>query len=397
MIRRIERTLGPRFSRRPKRTSPIGGPFGGSGGPPALTWAAVEEVIGNVGGSAIAVDADSRPGRTAADRPGVPPAAAPPSDRPELAPMSEPATDPRPAAGPQARAPSRSPGARSPCCCSTPLALLLLSHIFAGFDARRARRRVRRGRARRPGQRARLAGPGAADRAAQRAHARRSPRSCSTPCSSPSSIELIPGRRDHRPRRGHRDHGRADAADRAVRLAAGARRRRRLGAQRPPAGAAPPRHDDAQRGARGCCCSRSTGSRTRSSSAPCATGRCRTSPAGSPPARTGSSSWETDLSSQTGACQAGILHGNNDDWPAFRWWEKETRQADRHQPPARRGRARAPALRRPRPAPRRRRQPRQHPLRRRAPLDADDEHRARPPAAARRATTPPTSPSPTRC
>ncbi len=33
--------------------------------------------------------------------------------------------------------------------------------------------------------------------------------------------------------------------------------------------------------------------------------------------------WETDLSSQTGACQAGILHGNNDDWPAFRWWEKD--------------------------------------------------------------------------
>jgi uncharacterized membrane protein YvlD (DUF360 family) len=33
--------------------------------------------------------------------------------------------------------------------------------------------------------------------------------------------------------------------------------------------------------------------------------------------------WETDWSSQTGACQAGILHGNNDDMPAFRWWEKE--------------------------------------------------------------------------
>jgi uncharacterized membrane protein YvlD (DUF360 family) len=33
--------------------------------------------------------------------------------------------------------------------------------------------------------------------------------------------------------------------------------------------------------------------------------------------------WETDLSSQTGACQAGILHGNNRDMPAFRWWEKE--------------------------------------------------------------------------
>ncbi|HTT96213.1 MAG TPA: phage holin family protein [Solirubrobacterales bacterium] len=34
--------------------------------------------------------------------------------------------------------------------------------------------------------------------------------------------------------------------------------------------------------------------------------------------------WETDWSSQTGACQAGILHGSNDDMPAFRWWEKET-------------------------------------------------------------------------
>jgi len=33
--------------------------------------------------------------------------------------------------------------------------------------------------------------------------------------------------------------------------------------------------------------------------------------------------WETDWSSQTGACQAGILHGRNEDMPAFRWWEKE--------------------------------------------------------------------------
>ncbi len=32
--------------------------------------------------------------------------------------------------------------------------------------------------------------------------------------------------------------------------------------------------------------------------------------------------WETDWSSQTGACQAGILHGSNDEMPAFRWWEK---------------------------------------------------------------------------
>lgn len=33
--------------------------------------------------------------------------------------------------------------------------------------------------------------------------------------------------------------------------------------------------------------------------------------------------WETDWSSQTGACQAGILHGSNDEMPAFRWWEKD--------------------------------------------------------------------------
>ena len=37
--------------------------------------------------------------------------------------------------------------------------------------------------------------------------------------------------------------------------------------------------------------------------------------------------WETDWSSQTGACQAGILHGDNDDMPAFRWWEKDRDQA----------------------------------------------------------------------
>jgi uncharacterized membrane protein YvlD (DUF360 family) len=34
--------------------------------------------------------------------------------------------------------------------------------------------------------------------------------------------------------------------------------------------------------------------------------------------------WETDLSSQTGACQAGILLGSNDDIPAFRWVEKSS-------------------------------------------------------------------------
>src|SRR4029077_5345695 len=34
--------------------------------------------------------------------------------------------------------------------------------------------------------------------------------------------------------------------------------------------------------------------------------------------------WETDLSSQTGASQAGILLGSNKNIPAFRWVDKET-------------------------------------------------------------------------
>ena len=34
--------------------------------------------------------------------------------------------------------------------------------------------------------------------------------------------------------------------------------------------------------------------------------------------------WEPDLSSQTGASQAGILLGSNENIPAFRWVEKET-------------------------------------------------------------------------
>ncbi|MCZ7670028.1 MAG: alkaline phosphatase family protein [Chloroflexi bacterium] len=36
--------------------------------------------------------------------------------------------------------------------------------------------------------------------------------------------------------------------------------------------------------------------------------------------------WETDTSSQTSASQAGILHGNNDNIPAFRWYDKETKE-----------------------------------------------------------------------
>jgi uncharacterized membrane protein YvlD (DUF360 family) len=36
--------------------------------------------------------------------------------------------------------------------------------------------------------------------------------------------------------------------------------------------------------------------------------------------------WECDLSSQTGASQAGLLLGSNHDMPAFRWYEKEARK-----------------------------------------------------------------------
>jgi putative membrane protein len=36
--------------------------------------------------------------------------------------------------------------------------------------------------------------------------------------------------------------------------------------------------------------------------------------------------WETDLSSQTGASQAGLLHGNNFDMPAFRWYDRQEKQ-----------------------------------------------------------------------
>ena len=36
--------------------------------------------------------------------------------------------------------------------------------------------------------------------------------------------------------------------------------------------------------------------------------------------------WEPDLSSQTGASQAGILLGNNEDVVAFRWWDRERRR-----------------------------------------------------------------------
>ena len=36
--------------------------------------------------------------------------------------------------------------------------------------------------------------------------------------------------------------------------------------------------------------------------------------------------WETDLSSQTSASQAGILHGNNHNIPAFRWYDRQRKE-----------------------------------------------------------------------
>lgn len=33
--------------------------------------------------------------------------------------------------------------------------------------------------------------------------------------------------------------------------------------------------------------------------------------------------WETDYTAQTGAMQTGLLQGNNDDIPAYRWWDRE--------------------------------------------------------------------------
>ena len=60
--------------------------------------------------------------------------------------------------------------------------------------------------------------------------------------------------------------------------------------------------------------------------------------------------WETDLSSQTGASQAGILLGANDDIPAFRWVEKETGEVVACSSPGRLRGHGAPSAHRPRAA-----------------------------------------------
>ena len=73
--------------------------------------------------------------------------------------------------------------------------------------------------------------------------------------------------------------------------------------------------------------------------------------------------WECDLSSQTGASQAGLLLGSNEDMPAFRWYEKDTGRTMVSNNGRRRDRDRAAPLRRRRAARRGRDQPGQHVLR----------------------------------
>ena len=81
--------------------------------------------------------------------------------------------------------------------------------------------------------------------------------------------------------------------------------------------------------------------------------------------------WETDLSSQTGASQAGILLGSNEDIPAFRWVEKESAKLMTCSGPADCAEIERTPLDRPRAARQRGRQPRQPALRRGRPRDPD--------------------------
>ena len=88
--------------------------------------------------------------------------------------------------------------------------------------------------------------------------------------------------------------------------------------------------------------------------------------------------WEPDLSSQTGASQAGILLGSNEDIPAFRWVEKETGRVDDLLEARRLRRDRAPPRDRHRAAGQRRREPRQPALGRGRRGDPDGQPDAAP-------------------
>ena len=100
------------------------------------------------------------------------------------------------------------------------------------------------------------------------------------------------------------------------------RRRRVLDARDAACRQAPGRRRSA-RMSRGSSTSRSTGSRCRCCATRCATAARRTMARWIAEDGYHLTGWETDLSSQTGASQAGILLGSNEDIPAFRWVEKE--------------------------------------------------------------------------
>ena len=173
----------------------------------------------------------------------------------------------------------------------------------------------------------------AAGGAAAAVHARaRLPARCCSPtpgrCCSPH--ELFAGRHPRRLLR-RRAAGRARDGRREHRPADRARhqRRRRVLAARDAADRPAARQRSRRPTPPGSSSSRSTASRCR-----CCAARCSD---GSAPAMASwiadrgyrLSEWETDLSSQTGASQAALLLGSNEDIPAFRWVEKEYGTADR--------------------------------------------------------------------
>ena len=138
----------------------------------------------------------------------------------------------------------------------------------------------------------------------------------------------------------------------------GHERRRHVHAARRPAHRQAAGRCDAGPTSRGCSSSRSTGSRCRCSGARCATATRRRWRRGSADGSHRLVEWEPDLSSQTGASQAGILLGSNQDIPAFRWVDKETARVIACSGPQTARRSSASARDRDRPAGQRRLEPR---------------------------------------
>ena len=99
--------------------------------------------------------------------------------------------------------------------------------------------------------------------------------------------------------------------------------------------------------------------------------------AGSRTARHQLAEWETDLSSQTGATQAGILLGSNENIPAFRWVEKESAKLVACSGPADCAEIERAPFDRTRAPRQRRREPRQPALRRSRPRDPDRQPHGR--------------------